>query len=238
MDSRAIKRLIGIAGIIVFILFIVLVSVVFVQRFGDIVKNPAAVRDTVLSYGMWSYLVFSLFNIFQIIFAPVPGHVVTVSSGILFGFIRGTLVTWVSVVIGGSIVMFAARYFGKKMLDYLLDEKAKKFEADVTRKGIPFILLLSIFPNPLGDGLFYLAGITNVPLRVLIPLIAAGRLPGIIISVLLGDWLLTAGILGWIIGIAGFLIAVILYLLLGKRIEALFERFVRLRMHGDREDKK
>jgi len=229
------KRLIGIAGIILFIIFIVLVSIIFLQRFGDIVKNPTAVRDTVLGYGMWSYLIFSLFNIFQIIFAPVPGHVVTVSSGILFGFVRGTLVTWVSVVIGGSIVMVIARYFGRKMLDFLLDERAKKFEADVTRKGIPFILLLSIFPNPLGDGLFYLAGITNVPLKVLIPLIAAGRLPGIILSVLVGDRLLTAGILGWIIGIGGFVLAVILYMLFGKRIETMFERLLDLRSDHDGE---
>jgi uncharacterized membrane protein YdjX (TVP38/TMEM64 family) len=219
MRRKLQKRLIGVAGIIIFAVFIVLVSGIFLQHFGDIVKNPIAVRDAVLEYGMWGYLVFSIFNIFQIIFAPVPGHVVTVSSGILFGFVRGTLVTWVSVVIGGSIVMVIARYYGRKMLDFLLDEKAKKFEADVTRKGIPFILLLSIFPNPLGDGLFYLAGITNVPLRVLIPLIAAGRLPGIVLSVLVGDKLLTAGILGWII-------AVILYMLFGKKIEAVFERFL------------
>lgn len=227
MHRKLQKRLIGIAGIILFIIFIVLVSTIFLQRFGNIVKNPVAVRETVLGYGMWSYLIFSLFNIFQIIFAPIPGHVVTVSSGILFGFVRGTLVTWVSVIIGGSIVMVIARYFGRKMLDFLLDEKAKKFEADVTRKGISFILLLSIFPNPLGDGLFYLAGITNVPLRVLIPLIAIGRLPGIVLSVLIGDKLLTAGILGWIIGIGGFIIAVILYMLFNKKIEMVFERFIR-----------
>lgn len=227
MRRKLLKRLIGIAGIIIFAVFIILVSIIFLQRFGDIVKNPYTVRDTVLAYGIWGYLIFSLFNIFQIIFAPVPGHVVTVSSGILFGFVRGTLVTWLSVVIGGSIVMIIARYFGRKMLDFLLEEKAKKFEADVTRKGIPFILLLSIFPNPLGDGLFYLAGITDVPLKVLIPLIAAGRLPGIIISVLIGDRLLTAGILGWIFGFGGFAIAVVLYLLFGKRIEAVFEQFFR-----------
>ncbi|UCC10929.1 MAG: TVP38/TMEM64 family protein [candidate division WOR-3 bacterium] len=237
MRKKLLKRLTGVTGIIIFIIFIALVSIIFLQRFGDIVENPAAVRDTVLAYGMWGYLIFSLFNIFQIIFAPVPGHVVTVSSGILFGFLRGTLVTWVSVVIGGSIVMCIARYFGRKMLDFLLDEKAKKFEADVTRKGIPFILLLSIFPNPLGDGLFYLAGITRVPLKVLIPLIAAGRLPGIIISVLFGDWLLAAGVLGWIIGIAGFLIAVILYMIFGKKIENVFVRLMDWRI-DEKENKK
>jgi uncharacterized membrane protein YdjX (TVP38/TMEM64 family) len=168
---------------------------------------------------------FMLLNIFQIIFAPVPGNVVTISSGILFGLLRGIIITWSSVIIGGSIVLVIARAFGRRMFEYLLDEKAQKFESLITRKGISFILLLSIFPNPIGDGLFYLAGLTTIRLRILIPLIALGRLPGIVLAVFLGDRLLTAGIAGWLLAGLGFLTVVVLYLILGKRIERIFERF-------------
>ncbi len=151
---------------------------------------------------------------------------VTISSGILFGFLRGIIVTWVSVIIGGSIVMVIARAFGRRMLEYLLDEKAQKFESVITRKGISFILLLSIFPNPIGDGLFYLAGLTTIPLRILIPLIALGRLPGVLLSVFFGNALLTAGISTWILGALGFLTAVGFYFIFGERIEKLFEKFI------------
>ena len=68
-------------------------------------------------------------------------------------------------------------------------------------------------------------------------MIAAGRLPGIIISVLFGDWLLTAGVVGWIIGIAGFTIAIILYMIFGKKIEIVFERFVDRRIDYEKEYK-
>lgn len=229
MTNPRTKRTVGIIGLAVFTCFILIVSYAFVSRFGEFSENPTKIRDVVLGYGVWGYLVFSLINIFQVIFAPVPGNVVTVSSGILFGFVRGVLVTWVSVIIGGSIAMVIARSFGRKMLEYLLDEKAQRFEATITRKGLPFILLLSVFPNPIGDGLFYLAGLTTIRLRILIPIIAFGRLPGIVLSVFLGDTLLTAGIAGWILGGFGLLIIVILYLTFGSRIERLFENVMRAR---------
>jgi len=227
LHNPKIKRIIGITGVVIFISFILIISYVVVDKFGNIIENSLKIREVVAGYGMWAYLVFSLVNIFQIFFAPVPGHIVTVSSGILFGSFRGIIITWVSIIIGGSAVMVFSRFFGHKMIYYLLDEKAQNFEMEVTKRGIPFILLLSIFPNPIGDGLFYLAGITNVPLKLLIPLIAFGRLPGIVVSVIVGDRLFTAGIKGWIIAGVGFLIAVILYIIFGKKLEILFERIIK-----------
>lgn len=227
MRSMQLKKLIAIIETAVFIGFILIVSYLFIEKFGDIIKNPLKIREMMVGYGAWGYLIFSLLNIFQIFFAPVPGTVLTVSSGILFGFTKGILVTWISVIIGGSATMIVSRFFGKKILFYLLKEKTKKFETEITRRGIPFIIILSIFPNPIGDGLFYLAGITDVPLKILIPVIALGRLPGIIVLVLIGDRLLCAGVQRWIIAGAGFLMAVIFYLLFAKKLEILFTKIVK-----------
>lgn len=226
MANPKAKRVIGVIGLVVFACFILIVSHIFIGRFGEITENPQKIREIVRGYGVWGYLVFAFLNIFQIIFAPVPGNIVTVSSGMLFGFFRGIIITWISVIIGGSIVMLIARAFGRRMLEYILDEKAQKFESLITRKGISFILLLSIFPNPIGDGLFYLAGLTTIRLRILIPLIALGRLPGIVLAVFLGDRLLTAGIAGWLLAGLGFLAVLTFYLIFGKKLERVFERFI------------
>jgi len=226
MANPKAKRVIGVIGLVVLACFILVVSHIFINRFGEITENPQKIREIIRGYGLWGYLFFVLLNIFQIIFAPVPGNVVTVSSGMLFGFFRGVIITWISVIIGGSLVLFIARAFGRRMLEYLLDEKAQKFENLITRKGIPFILLLSLFPNPIGDGLFYLAGLTTIRLKILIPLIALGRLPGIVLAVFLGDRLLTAGIAGWIVAALGFLTVLGLYFILGERIEKLFEKLI------------
>lgn len=227
MELRKVKKVIGIVGIIVFIAFILVVSLLVINKFGDIIKNPQEIRKITAGFGVWGYLFFIILNIIQIFFAPIPGHFLNISSGIIFGAFGGIIVSWIGVIAGGTIVMALARYFGKKILYYLLDKKARGFEEEITKRGLPFILFLSIFPNPIGDGLFYLAGITDVPFKVLIPLIFLGRLPGIIVSVLVGDRILNTGIKGWIIGGVGLLIAFTLYLIFGKKIEIFFERFIK-----------
>jgi len=225
------KRLIGIAGLSVFIAVIFIVSYLFIKNFGTLIENPLEIRKIMAHYGIFAYLIFALLNIFQILFAPVPGQVLTVSSGILFGFLKGIIITWVSIIIGGSVAMIISRILGKKILYYLLDENAKKFEATITKRGIAFILFLAIFPNPIGDGIFYLAGITDVPLKILIPMITLGRLPGIVISVLIGDKLLSAGSKGWLIGGIGFLLAILFYILFRKKLEMIFERMIQKQLH-------
>ena len=224
MPNPILKRLLGIIGVLLFIAFLAVISFLFITNFGDMVENPHRIRQVVTDYGIWGYLIFSVLNIFQILFAPIPGQVMTLSSGILFGFLGGIIVTWVSVIAGGSIAMAISRMLGRKILDYLLDKKAKSFEREITKRGLPFILFLAVFPNPIGDGLFYLAGITDLPFKILLPLIVLGRLPGIIISVLIGDRILLAGVRGWIIGSTGFLVAALFYVIFRRKLETIFER--------------
>ena len=122
--------------------------------------------------------------------------------------------------------MFISRMFGKKAIEILLDEKAERFEKIITHRGIPFIFLLATLPNPIGDTLFYLVGLTNIPFSLLVIVIALGRLPGTIIAVLIGDTLLLTGIRGWIVAGIGLVAVIALYFIFGRRLENYFERII------------
>ena len=220
------RRMIGIAGTILFFLFIILVSYLFVKKYGFLLKDPVQFRAVIRGYGGWGYLVYLLLYILQIIIAPIPGQVLNISSGILFGAGKGILLSWAAVILGGGLAIILSRVLGRKILEFILDDKAWKFEQEITKRGLSFILFLSLFPTPLGDAVFYLAGLTNIALRVLIPIIALGRLPGIVIWVLLGNEILRAGIAGWIIGILGSFAAVGLYLVFQKKFEVFFEKMI------------
>jgi uncharacterized membrane protein YdjX (TVP38/TMEM64 family) len=226
MERRMARRMIGIAGTILFFLFIILVSYLFVKKYGFLLKDPAQFRSVIRGYGSWGYLIYLLLYILQIIFAPIPGQVLNISSGILFGAGKGIIISWVAVFLGGGLATLLSRLLGRKILEFILDDKAWKFEQEITKRGLSFILFLSLIPTPLGDGVFYLAGLTNIALRVLIPIMALGRLPGIIIWVLLGNEIIRAGVAGWIIGIAGSFAAVGLYLIFQKKFETIFDKLV------------
>jgi uncharacterized membrane protein YdjX (TVP38/TMEM64 family) len=226
MERKTARRLIGIAGTVLFFALIIIISYFFVKKFGFLLKNPSAFRDAIRAYGGRGYLVFMLLNVLQIVFAPIPGQALSISAGVLFGVARGILIAWASVILGGGLTVVLSRYLGRKILEFILDDKAWKFERDITKRGLPFIFFLSVFPTPVGDGVFYLAGLTSIPLKILIPIVGLGRLPGLVIWVLLGDKIIKAGAAGWIIGIAGSFAAFGLYLVFQKRFEAFFDKAV------------
>lgn len=223
VQQRIRKKIIGLAGILLFLAFVIIVTVLILQRYGSILTNPGEIRKAALGYGIWSFAFFICCNVMQIIFAPIPGHFINIAAGIVFGTVRGIVISWIGMAAGGSLVMLLARYAGKKILYYILDEKALRFETEISKKGLPFLLLLAVFPNPIGDGLFYLAGITAIPLRIIMPLIFLGRIPGIALSVVIGDKFYGAFARQWIVGIIGILCVIILYFVAGKRIEKMFE---------------
>ncbi|MCX7994434.1 MAG: VTT domain-containing protein [candidate division WOR-3 bacterium] len=221
------KQIFGISGVIAFFAIIFVVSTLFVRNFGFITSDPQKVRNEIQGYGFTAYLIYFFLYIFQIFFAPVPGQVLNVASGMLFGPLKGFLVSWSAVITGGLFAMLVSRFFGKKILYLFVEERALAFEHEITKRGLPLILFLAILPNPVGDGLFYLAGLTTVPLKILIVLIAICRIPGILIYVIAGDKIMVLGIKGWIIGGIGFLIALILYFTLRKKMEKLFEVYIK-----------
>ena len=227
MSEPKIRRLLGIVGLAVIVAVVFLVSAAFVGKFGELLENPQRIRDFISVYGGWGYVVYGFLNIIQVLFAPIPGLVLTVSSGIVFGILNGIIASWVSVMIGGYCAMLIARLLGRRFLYYVLDERARKFEGQISGKNVPLIFLLSLIPNPLGDGLFYLAGLTGVSFRILIPVIAIARLPGIAISVALGNELLAFDTRRWIIGGVGLVVIIAAYFTFGKRLEAFFARVMK-----------
>ncbi len=224
---RKIRKILATAGLIAYLVIVIIVSIIVVRQFGNLIDNPAQIRSKIEQAGFLGYVLFVILNIFQIIFAPVPGHFLTVSSGFLFGPFKGIIVNWISVIIGGSIAILISRLLGKKAIEILLDDKAERFEKIITARGIPFIFLLATLPNPIGDTLFYLVGLTNIPFSVLVVVIALGRLPGTIVAVLIGDTLLMTGLHGWMIAGIGLVLIIILYVLFGRFLEDYFEKIIR-----------
>lgn len=217
------RRALGIVVVVVFILLLIGGSIWLLRRFGHLTGDPTALRQAIAGYGAWAYVVYTLAYIVQILFAPMPGQVLNIAAGMLFGPAQGILVTWISNAIGGFLAMSISRYMGRRVLEWFLEDKFVKFGDYATKHGMPLLIFLALFPTPIGDGLFYLAGLTTVPLRWLTLIITVCRLPGFAIYVLAGDQILKAGVTGWILGGIGAVAVVLLYLLFGKRFETAFE---------------
>jgi uncharacterized membrane protein YdjX (TVP38/TMEM64 family) len=150
-------------------------------------SDPDRLRMVVVGWGPWGALVLIGLQVTQALLAPVPGHVLGLVGGYLYGPWLGTLVNMTGTMIGSGIAMGLARRFGRPLVerwvppDWLagLNELAR-------RHGSTAFFLIFLFPFLPDDAACFVAGLSPLPLGELLLLALLGRLPGVFIPNWLG----------------------------------------------------
>lgn len=145
--------------------------------------DQAKVQEFVIGFGLWALLATTLLHVAQVLLAPIPGQVINVVNGYLFGPVWGTIYSMVGAIVGSSLVMFLARRFGRPWAERLIKkETLERLDGYSRRRGALFFFLIFLLPFLPDDVACFLAGLTPLPLAELIMLAALGRLPGIIVA--------------------------------------------------------
>jgi uncharacterized membrane protein YdjX (TVP38/TMEM64 family) len=133
-----------------------------------LVTDAQALETWVASLGWMGPLALIGFNALQIVVAPIPGYVVQLAAGYLFGPIWGGVWGAIGLLLGSSIAFWLARVYGRPVAELLVGaSRLERWEkvSHSTSTLVWFILLL----GPTGDAPFFLAGLSKVPfLKVLI----------------------------------------------------------------------
>jgi uncharacterized membrane protein YdjX (TVP38/TMEM64 family) len=210
------KKKIVEASIKTFILAVIIGLIIYfsIRYWADlmkILKNQDTFKEFLLSYGKKSILIFILFQILQVIIAVIPGEVVQIAGGYVFGTVFGTLYSISGIVIGSIIVFFIGRIFGYSLIKIFVPEKQiEKFNHLINdKKSEIMMFLLFLIPGIPKDFLTYIAGLTPVkPLRFFL-IISIARLPALVGSSYIGENIQTQNFIPVIIVGA---IAVILFI--------------------------
>ncbi|SEP22938.1 TVP38/TMEM64 family protein [Paenibacillus sp. OK076] len=83
-------------------------------------------RAYIHSTGHWGPVMFILFHILQIVVAPIPGEVVQVAGGYIYGTAIGSLYTTVGLILGSAIAFYFTRFIGRAYISRLLQKKNNK----------------------------------------------------------------------------------------------------------------
>ena len=190
-------------------------------------------RSWVGQFGYWAPLVYVGIFAMQILIAPMPGQFLGVMSGYIFGIFLGSLYSIIALAIGAGLAMLIARRFGRPLLERFVEpDQLRLWERKLYMRSPVNWGVLFVFPVP--DFVFYLAGLSSIPLIRLIPSVIIGRSLGLVFAGIAGG--LTAQLPPeWVLMKWAFLLAaglllyrherkLRLYLLLGVRW---FERTVR-----------
>ena len=137
--------------------------------------------------GVWGPVVFVAGYVAATV-AFVPGLVLTMAAGAIFGLAQGTLLVFIGASLGATSAFLIARYLARDSIEKKLESKPRFAAIDraVGREGLKVTLLLRLSPAFPFNLLNYALGLTKV--RLLDYVVACvGMLPGSFLYVYLGS---------------------------------------------------
>lgn len=170
-----------------FIGFVVL-GILYVHGFGFERFKPEAIRDTILSLGYWSPLLYILCNAFRPFFF-FPAIILGVAGGLAFGSLWGSIYLIIGTVFGAALCFGVARLLGRDrikrfwprwMLLEKLDDQAEMY-------GFRTVLILRLAPVLPWDAVSFFAGLSKVSFWPYLLATVLGSVPGAIAFTYFGN---------------------------------------------------
>jgi len=144
-------------------------------------------RLWILSFGALAPLIYTGAFSLQILLAPVPGNFMGLMGGYLFGAALGTLYSVAGLTLGAGLAMLIARRFGRPLLErFFAPAHLAHWEKKLRVRSPVTWWLIFFFPVP--DLIFYAAGLTSAPLRLLLIAVLTGRGLSLFLANFFGSW--------------------------------------------------
>lgn len=154
---------------------------------GDWAASRAALTELFDGLGRAKAYVFIGLQMLQVLFAPIPGQVVGLLAGYLFGFWQGLLLTMTGLVAGSWIAMLLGRWLGEGLVRRVVPKAVlDKFDHLISQGGMWNFFMLFLLPALPDDALCFVAGLTRWPIAKLLLVSAIGRLPGMAVLTYVG----------------------------------------------------
>jgi uncharacterized membrane protein YdjX (TVP38/TMEM64 family) len=188
-------------------------------------RHPVELRMLVRSWGAWAPVGIVLFQVIQIVVAPLPGNAMSFACGYALGLWPTIIWLMIGVLLGATVDFLLIKLLGRRLLKYFLPpDRLAQLDALVLRRGTFYIFLLLLVPNPVGDWVYYLAGLTSMPLPVFLGLVFIARLPSNLLECAVGASATRFGWREWAIVAMIAAILGLLYYQYQSRIETALDR--------------
>jgi len=179
-----------------------------VHKYAGFVTDVDALRTWLRQFGVLAPLVFIGVQALQVVVAPIPGQVIALVAGYLFGPLWGTVYSVTGVLIGSAVAFSLAKRYGRSFVEDVLHEDViARFDGFVETVGIPGLFAFVIIPGLPDDAVCFLSGLTKWSLPAFIAVISVGRLPAYVFTVYAGGELASGQFLSAVALIAAVAVA-------------------------------
>ncbi len=186
-------------------------TIAYRQDLWLLLQDEQTLEAFIVRLGWFGPLALVLFNIIQIVVAPVPGYVMQMAAGFLYGPVWGGIWGSTGLMIGAMLAMWLARRFGRPLVtDLAGGDRVTKWEKVTHSTSIVlwFILILT----PTGDLPYFLAGLSRVRFSTIFLLTLVIRVPStfVVAAAGAGVLLLNSWQLGFVITALTLLLVIFL----------------------------
>ncbi len=204
---------------------LVLLAVFFWWQWGGeffrLLRQQERIRQWLAGFGPLAPVASVGLNALQVLLAPVPGQVIGLANGYLFGVFWGTVYSLLGVTLGSALAMGLGRWLGRPAVERLVDgEKLARWDRITRRRGPLFFFLIFVLPLLPDDVTCFLIGLSPLSLPYILGLATIGRLPGLIVASWLGAHAASLSPGGWLVVVVGALLLGGAYLRYREDIEA------------------
>ena len=222
--------LVKFVGLIAFFVIVAIIVILLWPHLKGIFE-PGGVQNLIARIqeaGPVGVLVLLGFQLLQVIVAFIPGEVVQIAAGLLYGPWLGVLILFVGCVISSFIVFQLVHRLGAPFVrDIVPDKLIERFDTfEKTKKFDIIVFILFLIPGLPKDVFTYIVPLTEMPMGKYLIISNVARLPGMLGSTLAADALIngdymTAGIIFAVLAA----IAIVVILLSERLMEFLERRF-------------
>jgi uncharacterized membrane protein YdjX (TVP38/TMEM64 family) len=154
-------------------------------NFQGILKNAL---ESIASLGPWGPAAFILIYIVATVLF-IPGSLLTLGSGVLFGVVGGSVCVSIGSVLGATCAFLVGRYLTRDWVSKQIEgnQKFKAIDAAVASEGWKIVLLTRLSPIFPFNLLNYAFGVTQVSLKDYFLASWIGMIPGTVMYVYIGS---------------------------------------------------
>ncbi len=145
-------------------------------------------QNYILSMGSLGVFVYIFLQMLQVVIAPIPGEVIQIAGGYIYGVPFGMIYTIAGLLLGASMAFYFTRFLGGSLVERILQKKKFSWMESVNDRKFSTIMFIVFFiPGLPKDFLIYVAGLTPIkPINFFVILLVS-RFPWLLASVSIGS---------------------------------------------------
>ena len=211
-----------------FIIGLIAVAVAFREPLESLLASGTALEDVVEATGVPAAPALVALQVLQVIVFIIPGEVVQIAAGYLFGVIPGAALSVLGILLGSMFNYWIGRALGRPFVESVTPTGTlARIEATTGRRGTQIgFFLLFVIPGIPKDILCYVAGAAGMRFWPFIAFSTVGRLPGIVGSAVIGATAAQQGLIPAVVLLAAAAVLLVVGVSRQRQLERLLSRMI------------